>query len=145
VWMEFVEELKEDRIRRVMTGKSKRVPYVKLCPPGPAMSKVFETTIRPEEQYPEGFPLECIDETLAFKPESQVHLISPRPILFIHAEKDAMASVEHAQNMYLKAGEPKKLVIIPKINHAEVYEPINPEAFKIVFKETLSWFDNYLK
>ncbi len=144
-WMEFMDELKEDRIRRVMTGQSKRLPYTELCPPGPQMTRVFETMYRPEEQYPEGYPLENVDEALTFKPEALVHLISPRAVLFIHAERDSMVPAEEAQSMYAKAGEPKKLVIIPGVNHGDVYEPVNPEIFGMVMRETVEWYDSHLK
>jgi len=145
-WLRFMDELKEDRIRRVMTGQSKRLPYLELCPTGPGMTEILQTTIKPGEQYAEGYPLENVDEALNFKVEPLIHLISPRAVLFIHAERDEMVAVDEARIMYAKAGDPKKLVIIPEINHAEVYEPVNPEIFRnIVMKETLKWYDKYLK
>jgi len=50
-------------------------------------------------------PLHCIDR------------ISPRPLLLIHGENDDLVPVEHAHKLFEKAGEPKKLVIIPGAGH----------------------------
>ena len=47
--------------------------------------------------------------------------------------------------MYAKAGEPKKLVIIPGVNHGDVYEAVNPDVFGMLMKEALRWYDNHLK
>jgi pimeloyl-ACP methyl ester carboxylesterase len=147
-WLKFMDELKEDRIRRVLTGQSKRVPYQVMCPQGPEIRARQETMYAPEQryegQYPEGYPLESADESLTFKPESVVHLISPRAILFIHTERDTMVPVEEARIMYAKAGEPKKIFTIPGVDHKEVYEEINPDVFGIVMQETVKWFNEHL-
>lgn len=148
-WLKFMDELKEDRIRRVVTGKSKRLPYQILNPQGPEIRERQETKYAPEQryegQYPEGFPLESVDEALTFNPESVVHLISPRAILFVHTERDTMVPVEEARIMYAKAGEPKKLFIIPGMDHKEVYEEINPRVFGMVMQETVQWYNEHLK
>jgi uncharacterized protein len=43
--------------------------------------------------------------------------ISPRPLILIHAREDPVVPVIHAQKLYEKAGEPKKLVIIDGMEH----------------------------
>ena len=70
--------------------------------------------------------------------------ISPRAALFIHTERDTMVPVEEARTLHAKAGEPKKLVIIPGMDHKEVYQEINAEVFEVVMKETVDWYDRYL-
>jgi uncharacterized protein len=148
-WFKLLDELKEDRIRRVLKNEGKRVPYQTLNPMSNAIQERQTAKYTPEQryegQYPEGYPLQSVEEQLTFKPESVVHLISPRAILFIHTERDTMVPVEEAQIMYAKAGEPKKIFIIPKMDHKEVYEEINPEVFGMVMKETVQWYDEYLK
>ena len=144
-WMQFMDEMKEDRIRRVLTGQSKRMPYLELNPTGPGMTKILNANIKLGEKYPEGYPMENVDEALSFRVEPIVHLISPRATLFVHSERDEMVPVDEARILYAKAGEHKRLVIIPGVNHAEVYEPVNPEIFKIPRRESLEWFGTYLK
>jgi dipeptidyl aminopeptidase/acylaminoacyl peptidase len=147
-WFKLMDELKEDRIRRVMKGEIKRVPYQTLNPMSHAIQERQTTKYAPEQryegQYPEGYPLQSVDEQLTFKPESVVHLIAPRAILFIHTERDTMVPVEEARFMYAKAGEPKKIFIIPNMDHKEVYEEINPEVFGIVMNETVQWYNEHL-
>jgi fermentation-respiration switch protein FrsA (DUF1100 family) len=67
-----------------------------------------------------GFP-PSVDKWLnGFKtvsPLRWIDKISPRPLLLIHGDKDDVVPVEHARKLFEKAGEPKKLVIIPGAGH----------------------------
>jgi fermentation-respiration switch protein FrsA (DUF1100 family) len=67
-----------------------------------------------------GFP-PSVDEWLAgfsiVSPLRWIDKISPRPLLLIHGDKDDLVPVEQARKLYEKAGEPKKLVIIPGAGH----------------------------
>jgi fermentation-respiration switch protein FrsA (DUF1100 family) len=51
-----------------------------------------------------------------------VHLISPRALLLIQAEKDPIMSPVEARSLYEKADEPKKLVTIEGVTHFQIYE-----------------------
>ncbi|MHC1636060.1 MAG: alpha/beta hydrolase [Candidatus Methanospirareceae archaeon] len=64
-----------------------------------------------------------------------------RPILIIHGDKDDIVSVEDAERLYDKAGEPKKLEIIKGGNH------VFSDASHLgrIFKICIKWFDKYLK
>lgn len=53
----------------------------------------------------------------AVSPLKWIDKISPRPLLLIHGDKDDLVPVAHARELYKKAGEPKKLVIIPGAWH----------------------------
>ena len=146
--LKLMDELREDRIQRVLTGQSRRLPYEALFPQGPAIQQrqaaAYAPAQRYEGQYPEGYPMESVDEAMSFAPESVVHRISPRAILFIHAERDTMVPVEEARILHDKAGAPKKLFIIPGADHKEVYEEINAEVFATVMRETLAWCNAHL-
>jgi uncharacterized protein len=50
-------------------------------------------------------------------PLKWIDKISPRPLLLIHGDKDDLVPVEHARKLFERAGEPKKLVIIPGAGH----------------------------
>jgi dipeptidyl aminopeptidase/acylaminoacyl peptidase len=53
----------------------------------------------------------------AISPLKWIDKVAPRSLLLIHGEKDDLVPVEHAHKLFEKAGEPKKLVIIPGAGH----------------------------
>jgi pimeloyl-ACP methyl ester carboxylesterase len=57
----------------------------------------------------------------SFTPHSHpidvVPQISPRPVLLIHGELDPLIPVSHARALYARAGEPKRLIVIPHGSH----------------------------
>ncbi|MDW8034624.1 MAG: alpha/beta hydrolase [Nitrososphaerota archaeon] len=66
--------------------------------------------------------------------------ISPRPLFIIHGSNDNIVSVEHAQLLYEKAGEPKKIVIIDGADHS-----FNRRDWEdSVIDLTIEWFKNNL-
>jgi len=60
---------------------------------------------------------EWLDGFSTVSPLRWIDKISPRPLLLIHGEKDDLVPVEHAHQLFERAGEPKKLVIIPGAGH----------------------------
>lgn len=139
-WAELQETLAEDRIARAMTGESKRLPYQQVSPPGPAERDAFKTMYRTEDAYPDGYPLENIDLACGFRAEDWVARISPRPILIVQGEKDTMVRLEEGEALFANAGEPKEMMVIPDINHAEVYEPRNPQVYARVIARLLEFY-----
>ena len=89
--------------------------------------------------------MENYDHGVAFVPERYVDRISPRPVLFIHAERDTMVPLAEGQSFYAHAKEPKKLVVLPGANHVDVYEPRNPAVFRTVINHMLSFFAEHLR
>jgi dipeptidyl aminopeptidase/acylaminoacyl peptidase len=65
----------------------------------------------------------------------------PRPVLFITTDDDRLVPPEESIQLYARAGEPKKLVMLHGYGHYEVYmEP----AFGEVMQATLAWYRQYL-
>lgn len=58
-----------------------------------------------------------------------VDRISPIPFLLIQGDKDPIISKQHAEILYQKAKEPKKLIIIKDGLHAEELYRQNPKDF----------------
>jgi dipeptidyl aminopeptidase/acylaminoacyl peptidase len=143
--LDWEELMKVDRIERVMTGQSRRIPYGELAPSGRAERDSIDTMYKVDEKYPEGYPMENFDHTVAFAPERYVERIAPRPVLFIHTERDTMVAVTEARHFYARAREPKQLIIIPGANHVDVYEPRTPQVFKIVVGHITDFFDKHLR
>ena len=86
-------------------------------------------------------PVEYIDDTLGFNPEWVVDKISPRPVLFITSDQDRLVPPEESEQLYARAGEPKKLVTLKGVGHYEVYEE---PAFSQVMHQTMAWYKQHL-
>jgi fermentation-respiration switch protein FrsA (DUF1100 family) len=68
----------------------------------------------------EGFPPSIkawFDSLRQVTPVDHVAGIAPRPLLLVHGSQDATVPVDHARELYDKAGSPKKLVIIEGAGH----------------------------
>ncbi len=143
--LDWEDMLKVDRVDRVITGKSKRVPYGVLLPSGRAEVDSIDTMYKTAEGYPDGYPVASWDHNVTFVPERYVDRISPRPVLFIHTERDTMVPLAEGQSFYAHAKEPKKLIVLPGANHVDVYEPRNPAVFRSVLGHMLTFFAEHLR
>jgi hypothetical protein len=144
-WLDWEDRLAADRIERVMTGQSRRVPYEELAPSGRAEADSVVTMYKTAERYPDGYPMENADHAQTFVPERYVERIAPRPVLFIHAERDTIVPVAEAHAFHDHAHEPKRMVVIPGANHVDVYEPRNPAVFRVVVGHMREFFDAHLR
>ena len=70
-------------------------------------------------------------------PIDVVDHISPRPILFLHGAEDWLINVRHSRELFNRAKEPKKIVILEKLGHAETMFDQQPDQF---MKPCLEWF-----
>ena len=81
---------------------------------------------------------ECV---AAFKPESLIARISPRPVLIIHGELDnAACTVDDARRLYRAAGDPRELWIVPGAGHCGAHAAA-PQAYE---ERVLGFFDRAL-
>jgi fermentation-respiration switch protein FrsA (DUF1100 family) len=73
-------------------------------------------------------------------PIRSVGRIAPRPLLLIHGENDPYVSVDDAQRLYERAGEPKELWIARGAGHRRVDEAY-PQEYR---ERVVAFFDKYL-
>ncbi|WP_347347166.1 alpha/beta hydrolase [Nigerium sp.] len=55
------------------------------------------------------------------RPVEAIARISPRPLLLIHGADDRIIPVAHARALFEAAGQPKRLVIVPGVDHCGAY------------------------
>ncbi len=67
--------------------------------------------------------------------------ISPRAVLCVHGAEDWLIDASHSQELYKKAKEPKKLVILKKLGHAEMMFDQAPD---LLMKPCLEWLKETL-
>jgi pimeloyl-ACP methyl ester carboxylesterase len=101
------------------TKMVRRMTWLFMSPIGRALARrVMGTTIDLAWGNPEP-PSEVIDR------------IAPIPILIVHGENDHFFPPEDARMLYERAGDPKRLLILPEFGHAE-------DGFTPAFAERLT-------
>ena len=138
---DLLERSAADRVRRVMTGQSEFVDRSYILLPDRQSADLAAAARRGNPGAVSEIPMEFIDDTLEFHPEWVVDKIAPRPVLFITTDDDRLVPQDESEALYAKAGEPKKLVVLKKWGHYEVYAG---EAFDQVMGPTLAWYRQYL-
>ncbi len=140
-WYDLLQRSETDRLTRVQTGASAFVERSEILLPDRQSAELAAAARRNNPAAVNTIPLEYVDDTLSFNPEWVVDKIAPRPILFITTDNDRLVPPDESEQLYARAGEPKKLVMLKHYGHYEVYaEP----AFTDVMRETVAWYETYL-
>jgi uncharacterized protein len=86
--------------------------------------------------------VESIEKMIENDPADAIELISPTALLIVAAENDALIPIEQVREAFERAGEPKKLVVIP-CGHFDVYDrqPWHEQAAG----SALQWFSDHLR
>jgi hypothetical protein len=140
-WERFRARLVEDRRRRCNGYPSQSVD------PDEILLRDDEARAwrrRVERQYPHmafRTTLESAEKIVAFHPEKHLPYSPSKPTMFIYAEGDTMIPAFEAENMWRRATEPKRLVVIPGVGHHEVH---HGEAFRQVIGEVNNWLGKHL-
>ena len=140
-WQAFLRRLAEDRVQRVLTGKSAYVSPYEIMVRDPYTEAVHAER---QKQFPGPVPeiaLESGDAIVEYAPEEVVHRIAPRAILWIHSGNDELVPPEESETMYARAGEPKKLVILRGLTHYDVYQG---DGFVTVMREAVDWYRRFI-
>ena len=138
---DLLARARQDRARRAVEGKSEFIVREEILLPDRQSAELGAAARRNNPNAVSAIPLEYVDDTLEFNPEWVVDKIAPRPLLFITTDDDRLVPPEESIEMYTRAGEPKKLVVLKGYGHYEVYkEP----AFSEVMQATVAWYREHL-
>ena len=144
-WNSVGDFLLQDRVARFSTGQ---VNYMKVVAPegepcilpGQENYDAFMELIDMAPNWRNEITIESLEKIREFDPASQIHLIAPRAILVIAAERDNLIPVEAVRSSFDKAGDPKEMVVHP-ILHFEIYKkPWQPKAASAA----IDWFKKHL-
>jgi len=139
-WLEFLKRLECDRRKRVLEGESAMVsPREELMVVTPER-KATNVKKDVDSRIPELVPLRCAEAIMEFSPEDWVARISPRAILFISTEGDAVTPEDQTFRLFEKAGEPKKLILQKETSHYRAYD----DYFDQVTPQIVDWYDRHL-
>ena len=140
-WIELLQRLDADRKTRVLEGQGEMVsPREELMVVTPERR---QTSVKKDVDHriPESVPLRCAEAIMEFTPEDYVAAISPRAILFISTEGDAVTPEDQTFRLYEKAGQPKKLILQKETSHYAAYD----QYFDEVTPQIIDWYDRYLR
>jgi uncharacterized protein len=140
-WYDLLERARADRVRRVLEGQSTPVDRAEILLPDRQSAELAALARRNLPAAVNAIPLEFVDETLQFHPEWVVDRIAPRPILFVTTDNDRLVPPEESEQLYARAGSPKKLVVLKGYGHYEVYAD---PAFSEVMAAAVAWYRAYL-
>ncbi len=149
LWLELLDKLEEDRRRRFRTGEGARVPVTGLSSQGafcamPADARILgflEEAKSGLKTWRPDLVMESIEKIIEFSPEAVIHQISPRPLcIVVTARYDMIHPIEHILDAYHKAGEPKKIALLPYDQLGFYTEPGRGDAMRVA----IDWFNQYL-
>lgn len=145
-WLDLLQRIDADRKARVATGKSELMGnlggiLVGDAATAAARSEVIKSIPGMENAVSTDYSLATAERLLQFKPVEVVGQISPRAIMFIVAELDAVTPADDVIDMYDRAGQPKKLWVIPGASHYDVYrEALLDEIFDM----SVAWMAEHM-
>lgn len=73
-------------------------------------------------------------------PIEQIVAISPRPLLLIHGTADTHVNSGNSEDLFAAAVEPKKLILLPGIEHARGMKDVPDEYTDLIVR----FFDLHL-
>jgi len=80
------------------------------------------------------------ERILEYSPLRWIDRIAPTPLLIIAAEHDVVCPVHLAREAFTRAGEPKKLVVLP-VGH---FDPYEAPCFTAASGAAVEWFTTHL-
>ena len=139
---DFLDEIAEDRRQRVLTGQSRLVEKYHVMVPDPRTLEYYEQEVRHNPNLAHAqLTLESPDLIMQFKPDEMASLIAPRAFMVIGAERDVLVRPTEAVSLYDNAREPKRLVVLPNVNHFTVYkEGVREEVMALATE----WYETHM-
>ena len=145
-WLDLLARIEADRKARVLGAPSELMgPMGGILVGDPTTvarrAEIVADIPGMERQVATDYSLATAERLLEFRPVEVVGRISPRAILFIAAEFDAVTPADDVVDMYEAAGEPKKLWLIPGAGHYDVYRD---DLREWIFDLSLAWMREHM-
>lgn len=132
--------LQQDWQLRYETGNGAVVPFLDLS--HEEAHKAQEAASQLYPSFRNEVQLESAEHTLLFAPENVIEHLAPTPLLMVaNGGYDPYHSLDEVQSAYAKAGEPKRLVVLPYDVLGLYAEPGLSEALGLA----IDWYDEHLR
>lgn len=109
-WNNILKTVKEDRIRRVTTGKSQYADTFIHYPLDPATDNYVQKELAVLSPFGKQTQLQFTDSIIGMNAEKAVAEISPRPVFIAHGKDNLLHPVDESLALYEAAKEPKQYV-----------------------------------
>lgn len=148
-WEEMQRLLLADRRKRYATGEGDYIPLTAMhgtgqpsAMPGDELAVGFcEAAEQQMSTYKANITLESVEKVIEFFPDRVTDLIAPRPLLIVtNGSYDLHHPLEQVRVAYDRAGEPKKLVVLPYDTVGLYSEP----GLGVAMRHAVAWFDRHL-
>lgn len=139
-WIAFLQRLEEDRRRRVLEGQSELVnprEEIMVVAPERAAANVKKDV---DTRVPSLVQLRSADAIIAYKPIDVVAQISPRALMLIAVDPDAVTPFDHSLRLFERAGAPKRLVVQRETSHYRAYDDYHAVVTPLI----VEWFDRHM-
>ncbi|MEU5762357.1 alpha/beta fold hydrolase [Nocardia sp. NPDC047648] len=134
------DRLDEDWQRRYEGAASARVPHLSLD--GETVRDTPDLAAEMFPSYRNEKTLDSTEHLLTFAPENLIHRLAPTPLLMVaNGGWDPYHMLEEAQSAFARAGEPKRLEVLPYDVLGLYTGPGLDEAMALA----VDWFDRYLR
>jgi uncharacterized protein len=142
-WQAFLTRVARDRAQRVLTGQSELVRPETIMEFEPSAHETAATAAQLHPELAElMYPLaETADSIISYRPIDHIHAIAPRGVLIIHAAADLTLPADHAQQLYDRAGSPKKLALLVNATHYDVHARLLAETVEL----GVAWLQTHLR
>jgi fermentation-respiration switch protein FrsA (DUF1100 family) len=111
-WKKILNQVDEDRKRRVTTGESLYSDPFIHYPLDPATNDYVQKELVPLAPFGKETTLQFTDSIIEMDAEKVAADISPRPIFIAHGDENSLHPVEEAYALYSEATEPKQFYLV---------------------------------
>jgi len=132
-WLEAKDRVQADRLHRALTGQTTMVPLTDIVP--------MQGFLKSFGAGPANFRLASLDAIMRFHTEDVAARLGPRPLLLVCGERDEVILVEDVERVYCAAPGPKRMVVLPGLDHAGMEKGTGLEQQLALARK---WFLEYL-
>lgn len=140
-WVEFCERLERDRRAALTTGRSEEVDPDEILLRDP---ESIGWNVWLKDNFPSrtGFSLSLASAraVLEFRPVDVAHCV--RNLLVVTVDHDTLIPSEHAEAIFARAPEPKRLHVVVGATHHDIYRP---PAIDELAGVVTAWLDLHLR
>jgi hypothetical protein len=138
-FLKIVEEVEEDRVRRVLQGESKLADTFAHYPLDPATDDYVQQELAPVYGFGHPTRVQFTESILDLKVESVVAGLSPTPLFIAHGKRNSLHPYDEAVALYAAAASPKILYSIEGRHNDFMYSD-HPE-FLLLCDRLKEFFD----